>query len=108
MTGRSEDREFHKRALKAIVEGAPASTTSEIHAMYDALAPLIYRGTLYEPVRARHYHRALLDELEQRDGEIVAFDFGRPEGRMWLPIDESGDPEGDTETSTREIEAGLS
>jgi len=95
----SETREFHRRVLRTLVEGAPGSSTTEIHALYDAVGPLVYEGALASPVSSHCHRRNLLDSLEE-EGVVAGFDRPRARGRTWVPVAEtrSTDKEADDGT----------
>ena len=88
MSVSSETREFHRRVLRTLVDGAPGSSTTEIHALYEAVAPLVYEGALASPVASHCHRRNLLDSLEE-EGLVAGFDRPRARGRTWVPVAET-------------------
>jgi hypothetical protein len=104
MSVSSETREFHRRVLRTLVDGAPGSSTTEIHALYDAVAPLVYEGALASPVASHCHRRNLLDSLEE-EGLVAGFDRPRARGRTWVPVSDTRatDEEADEKTGEHEL-----
>lgn len=73
---------FHHRLLYRLVAGAAGARTEDLQLLYDAVAPLAYRGTTTEPCDSRRYRRKLLTELAEA-GVIGVHDT--PRGRVWVP-----------------------
>jgi hypothetical protein len=96
----SETREFHRRVLRTLVDGAPGSSTTEIHALYDAVAPLVYEGALASPVASHCHRRNLLDSLED-EGVVAGFDRPRARGRTWVPVSDPRSTDGDADEKDR-------
>lgn len=76
------DRSLHAEVLHRLVAGAPGSSTAEIQLLYDAVAPLVYRGTTESPVR-RRWRREKLAHLAE-EGVVASHDT--PRGRVWVPL----------------------
>jgi hypothetical protein len=68
-----------------LVVGAAGSTTEELQQLYDAVAPVAYRGLLDTPISSRRYRRDLLADLE-RVGVISHTQT--PRGRIWAPSED--------------------
>lgn len=76
------DRDGHAVVLHRLIAGAPGSTTAEIQLLYDAVAPIAYRGTTTTPI-ARRARREKLSALVEAD-RVAAHDT--PRGRVWVPL----------------------
>ena len=79
---RDEQRSTHAALLHRLVAAGGGSTTSELHLLYDAVAPMVYRGTTSTPDKRRRRRdvlAALVDEgcVEYHD---------TPRGRVWVPV----------------------
>jgi hypothetical protein len=98
-----QPKEYHKRVFRALVEGAPGSSTTELHALYDAIAPLVYEGRLATPVSSRRYRRDFLDELRMED-VVAAFDVPGDQARVWIPIESGTDERETVERATRQAQ----
>ena len=72
---------FHADVLEALIRGIPGCSTAEVCDLYDAVAPLVYRGTTQSPVE-RRWRREVLDSL-QEDGRLESYET--PNGRLWIP-----------------------
>ncbi|QLC35750.1 hypothetical protein EFA46_015950 (plasmid) [Halarchaeum sp. CBA1220] len=75
----------HHRVLYRLVLGAAGTTTSDLHILYDAVAPLVYHGVTKTPVK-RRYRRKLLTDLREA-GFVEASDT--PRGRIWMPAEDT-------------------
>jgi len=53
----------HHRLLYHLVLGAPGSTTAELQLLYDAVAPVAYRGLTASPASSRRWRRKVLGDL---------------------------------------------
>lgn len=79
---RTADRDVHATVLHRLIAGAPGGTTAEIQLLYDAVAPIAYRGTTVTPI-ARRARREKLAALAEAD-RVAAHDT--PRGRVWAPL----------------------
>lgn len=75
-------RSVHHEVLHRLVAGAAGSTTAEIQLLYDAVAPIAYRGTTDSPVQRRR-RREVLRELTD---ESLVTSHDTPRGRVWVPL----------------------
>lgn len=76
---------FHHRVLYRLVLGAAGSPTAELQLLYDAVAPVAYRGTTASPSSSRRYRRKLLNDL--RDAGVVEA-HETPRGWVWTPAED--------------------
>lgn len=87
--GRSRDttRETHKEIFTRLVRGSRGITSTELNTLYDELAPVLYRGTLAEPIASRRHRRTYLAELVN-EGVLERFDIPSdehiPPGSVWV------------------------
>lgn len=80
---------YHKRVLYRIVAAHDSASSSQIQRLYEALSPLLYRGTTQTPVHPR-YCRKLLTELDEED-RIDKRDT--PHGMVYIPTELPDDVE---------------
>ena len=76
-------RPLHAAVLPRLVAGNPGLTTADLQLCYDAIAPLVYRGTTTSPVD-RRWRREQLEALV-KDDRVAYRDT--PRGRVWVPIE---------------------
>lgn len=77
-----DDWSFHHRVLYRLVLGASGSRTVDLQLLYEALAPVLYRGVVDSPCESRRWRRELLGHL--RDAGVVAW-HPTPRGWVWTP-----------------------
>lgn len=78
----AEYESFHHEVLHRLVAGAAGITTADLQLLYDATAPIIYHGSLEQPLEGRRYRRSILTELREA-GRISSAET--PRGRVWTP-----------------------
>jgi len=75
---------YHHRVLYRVVLGAAGATTSDVHLLYEAVAPVAYYGTTETSVE-RRWRRKLLCDL--RDAGFLT-ERETPRGGVWLPAED--------------------
>jgi hypothetical protein len=79
---------FHHRLLYRLVLGVPGSHTADLQRLYDAVAPVTYRGVEETPSSSRRWRRKLLGDL--RDAGVVVAHETR-QGLLWVPAADAVD-----------------
>lgn len=80
-------REFtlHHKVCYRIIAGAQSILTSDLNNLYEAVAPVAYKGSTKTPISSRKYRRDILYDLKDADA-IVGFRTAN--GIMWAPTEE--------------------
>jgi len=78
----AEEWSIHHRVFYRLVLGAPGSRTADLQLLYDALAPVVYRGTTASKCDSRRWRRKLLNDLQDA-GVVVSAET--PRGWIWRP-----------------------
>lgn len=78
----AEEWSIHHRVFYRLVLGAPGARTGDLQLLYDALAPVVYRGTTTSKCDSRRWRRKLLNDL--KDAEVVT-SAETPRGWIWRP-----------------------
>lgn len=97
----AEEWSLHHRLLYRLVLGAAGSTTADLQLLYDAVAPIAYRGTTISPSGSRRWRRKILNDL--RDAEVIDARH-TPRGWVWMPVEDVvDDAEGVPDMSDLEV-----
>ena len=86
----AEEWSLHHRLFYRLVVGAPGSRTADLQLLYDAVAPVAYRGTTVSKCDSRRWRRKLLNDLQ--DAGVVTSDE-TPRGWIWRPTADAVDDE---------------
>lgn len=78
----AEEWSLHHRLFYRLIVGAPGSRTGDLQLLYDAVAPVAYRGTMTSKCDSRRWRRKLLNDLE--DAGVVT-STRTPRGWLWQP-----------------------
>jgi len=81
---------LHHRLFYRLVVGAPGSRSADLQLLYDAVAPVAYRGTMASKCDSRRWRRKLLGDLE--DAGVVT-SAETPRGWLWWPTADAVDDE---------------
>jgi hypothetical protein len=82
----ADEWSLHHRLLYRLVLGAAGSTTADLQLLYDAVAPVAYRGTTASPLTSRRWRRKVLNDL--RDAGVVEA-TRTTRGWVWTPTDDA-------------------
>lgn len=80
----ADEWSHHHCVLYRLVLGAAGATTADLQLLYDAVAPVAYRGTTSSPSRSRRWRRKILNDLREA-GMIDAHET--PRGWVWTPTE---------------------
>jgi hypothetical protein len=78
----ADEWSLHHRMLYRLVLGAAGASTAELQLCYEALAPVVYRGTVASACVSRRWRRELLADL--RDEGVIT-SHPTPRGWIWTP-----------------------
>lgn len=81
----ADEWSFHHRLLYRLVLGAAGTTTADLQLLYDAVAPVAYRGTTASPSSSRRWRRKILNDL--RDAGVIEA-HETPRGWVWAPTED--------------------
>lgn len=78
----AEEWTVHHRFLHRLILGTTGARTGDLQLLYDAIAPLAFKGTPATPHTSHSWRRKLLHDLADA-GLIAAHET--PRGLVWVP-----------------------
>lgn len=80
----TEEWTDHHRLFYRLVLGTTGARSDDLQLLYDAVAPLAFKGTTDTPHSSRRWRRKLLNDLA--DAEVISA-HETPRGLVWVPAD---------------------